>query len=71
MTTTRDRTLPDPVLEPTIRVERAAAIVGVDRRAGYYAVDRGEWPSIRVGRRIVIPTARFLKLLDLAPDGND
>lgn len=59
------RTLPDPTVEPTITVPRAAVIAGVGRRTGYDAVKRGEWPSIHVGRSIRIPTARFLQELGL------
>lgn len=54
------RTLPDPASEPTIPVGRAGLILGISRRAAYAAVERGEIPSIRIGTRIVIPTARFL-----------
>jgi len=55
------RSLPDPVAEPTITVERAAAVLGVSRRTGYAAAERGELPSVRVGRSIRVPTARFLR----------
>jgi hypothetical protein len=58
--------VPDPASEPTITVDKASAVVGVSRRAGYDAVLRGDWPSIRVGRRLVIPTARFLATVGLA-----
>lgn len=54
------RTLPDPASEPTIPVGRVAAILGISRRGAYAAVERGEIPSIRIGGRVVIPTARFL-----------
>lgn len=59
------RALPDPATEPTIDVPRAAAIVGISRRHAYAAVERGELPSIRIGGRIVIPTARFLREIGL------
>lgn len=62
------RALPDPQLEPTIKVERGAAVLDVSLRAGYAAVERGEWPSIRVGRRIVLPTQRWLAAVGLADD---
>jgi excisionase family DNA binding protein len=52
-------------LPPTITVERAAEMLGVSRQSAYTAVKRGEIPSISVGRRKVIPTAAFLKLLGL------
>lgn len=59
------RTLPDPGQEPTITVERGAAILTLSTRSAYNAVDRGEIPSIRVGRRVVIPTKRFLEKFGL------
>ena len=52
--------MPDPALEPTIGVDRAAAILGVGRRTAYDAVHSGEIPSIKVRGAIRIPTARFL-----------
>lgn len=53
-------TLPDPATEPTITVERAAAILTLGVRTAYNAVERGDIPAIRVGRRVVIPTRKFL-----------
>lgn len=60
------RTLPDPTTEPTITVAQAAAVLGVGRRSAYDAVARGDWPAIRVGSRLVIPTARWLTAVGLA-----
>lgn len=60
------RTLPDPVAEPTLVVKRVAAILGISPRAAYVAVENKEIPSIRVGRRVVIPTAKFLDQFGLA-----
>jgi excisionase family DNA binding protein len=59
------RALPDPVAEPTIRVDRAAAILGISTRAVYNAAKEGRFPAIRVGGRVIIPTARFLRFVDL------
>lgn len=61
MSTTTNRKLPNPVDEPTVNVLRAAAILGVSTRATYAAIERGEIPTIRVGRVIKIPTAKFLR----------
>lgn len=63
------RAIPDPVAEPTIPVKRAAGILGIGIRLAYSAIERGEIPAIRVGRSIVIPTARFLAKYDLAASG--
>jgi hypothetical protein len=54
------RAVPDPLAEPTITVARAAAILGVSVLAAHYAANRNEFPVLRVGRRVVVPTRRFL-----------
>lgn len=65
MTDLKDRTIPDPATEPTIAVNRGAAVLGIGLRNAYDAIERGDIPSIRVGRRIVIPTRKFLEKFDL------
>lgn len=55
--------LPDPVERSTLSVEEVAELLGVGRSAAYEAVRRGEIPSIRVGRLLVVPTARLLAML--------
>jgi len=62
------RLIPDPQQEPTISVAVAAEIAGVARRTGYDAVQRGEWPSVRVGRCVRIRTREFLHQLGLLDD---
>jgi excisionase family DNA binding protein len=52
--------IPDPDEHPTMRVALAAAILGVSIRAGYMAVERGEWPSVRVGDAVRVKTREFL-----------
>lgn len=52
-------------LPPTLSVEQAAELVGVGRNAAYRAAHRGDIPSFRVGRKLRIPTAGLLRLLDL------
>lgn len=48
---------------PTITVEEAGAALGLSRAASYAAVKRGDIPVIRVGRRLLVPTARLLRML--------
>jgi excisionase family DNA binding protein len=62
-----ERTLPNPGTEPTITVERAGAVLGIGRAAAYAAVRAGEIPSIKLGHRIVVPTAALLRMLDVVP----
>jgi excisionase family DNA binding protein len=61
------RLVPDPMLEPTITPPQAAEILEIGPRSAYNAIARGEMPSIRVGRTIRVPTARFLEQYGLEP----
>lgn len=58
--------LPDPATQPTLKVNQAAALLGVDRNTLYEAIKRGEVPSIRIGRSIRVPTAGLLRMLEAA-----
>lgn len=49
----------------TVTVEEAAAILGISRTAAYQAASSGQLPTIRIGRRIVVPTAPLARLLGL------
>ena len=48
----------------TITVEEAAKLIGINRKGVYDAVKRGEIPSLRFGKRIVIPRAAFERMFD-------
>lgn len=61
--TERARVLPDPMARPTLTVPETAALLGLSRNSAYEAAERGEIPTIRIGRRILVPTARLLDLL--------
>jgi excisionase family DNA binding protein len=52
------------VIEPLVyTVEEAAELLGIGRSSCFEAVKRGEIPSVRLGRRILIPKARLHELL--------
>ena len=55
--------LPDPKNRPTLSVDEVADLLGLDRKTVYASVSSGEIPSLRVGRRILVPT-RWLADLD-------
>lgn len=57
--------LPNPAAQPTISVDLAGEILGISRSSAYQAARTGEIPTIRIGRRLVVPTAALLRLLDL------
>ncbi len=47
-----------------ISVEEARRLLGLSRGLMYDAVNSGQVPSIRIGRRILIPRALLGKMLD-------
>lgn len=49
----------------TLSVEQAAAVLGVSRAFAYTLVRTGQLPSVRLGRRIVVPTRALERLLDV------
>jgi excisionase family DNA binding protein len=49
----------------TVSVEEAAQLLGLGRTAAYEAVRRGQLPTRRLGRRIVIPVPLLLDWLGL------
>jgi len=55
----------------TISLEQAGELLGVSRRTAYRAAARGQIPSIRIGRRWFVPTARLLDLLGLTAEDVD
>jgi excisionase family DNA binding protein len=57
--------IPNPAVEATISVERAGRLLGISRPSAYRAARSGELPSLRLGRRVVVPTAAILRLLQI------
>ncbi len=63
-TRAREWETPSPKqLRLTLTVEEAAETLGLSRAFAYDAVRRGEIPSIRIGRRILIPKKALERLL--------
>jgi excisionase family DNA binding protein len=63
-------TIPNPTEQPTMTVEAAGSALGISRSTAYEAVTRGEIPSIRVGRRLLVPTAAVRRMLLLDQTGD-
>jgi excisionase family DNA binding protein len=61
--------IPNPAEQPTMTVEQAGEALGVSRASAYEGVKSGAIPSIKIGRRIVVPTAKVRKMLDLDAGG--
>ena len=47
-----------------MNVEEAAKILGISRASAYEAVRKREIPSLRIGKRILVPTSQLEKMLD-------
>ncbi|MGF1628288.1 MAG: helix-turn-helix domain-containing protein [Kiloniellaceae bacterium] len=47
----------------TINVEEAARRLGIGRAAAYEAAKRGDLPTIKIGRRLLVPKAAFERML--------
>lgn len=45
----------DDNLPPILTVEQTAQVLGISRGLAFTAVRTGEIPSIRIGRRILVP----------------
>lgn len=59
---------PPQGLPATITVEQAGELLGISRRSAYRAAAAGELPTFKVGRRLLVPTARLLDLLGLSAE---
>ena len=61
-----------PVVERLVfTVEEAAKLLGISRSFAYEAVKRGEVPSMRIGRRILVPKSALERLLGDAERPDD
>jgi excisionase family DNA binding protein len=47
----------------TYNVKETARLLGVSKNSCYEAIRRGELPSLRVGRRVLIPRNQLERLL--------
>jgi excisionase family DNA binding protein len=52
-----------PIDRLTLTVEEVAQVLGLSRSATYEAIARGEIPSLRFGRRIVVTRRALHRLL--------
>lgn len=48
----------------TYKVEEAARLLGIGRNQCYEALKRGELPSIRIGKRLLVPRTALDRLLE-------
>lgn len=55
-------------LPPTLTIEQAGELLGISRRSAYRAAATGQLPTLRLGRRLLVPTPRLLQLLGSVPE---
>ncbi len=51
----------------TLTVPEAGRLLGLGRNLAYEAAHRGEIPVLKIGHRIVVPRAAFMRMLEGAP----
>lgn len=54
----------------TVTVPEAGQLLGIGRDSAYRAADRGEIPTLKLGRRLVVPVPKLLALLGATTDGS-
>ena len=50
-------------LPPTLKPEEAFGLLGVGRTAGYELIRKNELPALRLGGKLLVPTASLLRLI--------
>jgi excisionase family DNA binding protein len=46
-----------------LTVEEAAEVLSIGRASAYQAANSGELPTVRIGRRLLVPVAQLRQLL--------
>ena len=54
----------------TMTVDEAAKCLGIGRNSAYEAVQRGEIPVIRIGKRLLVPVVALERMLAEAGQGS-
>lgn len=54
----------------TCTIPEAATVLGIGRDAAYAAARRGEIPTLRVGRRVLVPVPLLLRMLGANREGD-
>lgn len=71
-TTNRAGRIPTPDERPTLTVwPETGQLLGLSKVSTYEAVHRGDIPVIRIGRRMLVPTAALRRMLHLDAGGPD
>jgi excisionase family DNA binding protein len=62
-TTSGDAAVPNDLNAVTYRIEEAAKLLGIGRNTAYEAAKTGQLPTVRIGKRLLVPKVALEKLL--------
>ena len=48
----------------TVTIDEAAALLGIGRNGAYEAARKGEIPTLKIGKRILVPKAALDRMLE-------
>jgi excisionase family DNA binding protein len=68
MAKARKPEIPRAETQPVLSVKEAAALLHINEKTAYAAIARDEIPSVRFGKRVLVPTAALRKMLGLDDD---
>ncbi len=54
--------------KPSCTIDEAGQLLGISRSAAYAAAKSGDLPTLRIGRRFVVPTAELRRMLRIDVD---
>ena len=60
--TTGSEELADVRSKLTVSVPQAGRLLGLGRDSAYRAAERGDIPTLRIGRRLVVPVPELLRM---------
>jgi excisionase family DNA binding protein len=55
-----------PTERQTLKIEEAAKVLGISRNTAYDAVKSGQLPTVKIGRRFLVPKAALERMLESA-----
>ena len=48
----------------TLKIEEAAKVLGISRNTAYDAARTGQLPTVKIGKRLLVPRVALARLLD-------
>lgn len=60
-----DKDLRKQLDQLTVTIDVAGKVLGLGRNSAYAAAQSGQIPTLRIGRRILVPTAPLRRMLGL------